>query len=145
MGEVMRNFDHGTGGSRFSALWGTGSTGGDRPPRALARRHALTVLIAAFTFVLPVAASASTGMGAGSDYCTSSDCLATTTEEPTSEGTTTTEPTSEGTTTTEPTSDGTTTTTEEDAAWYDAAWYDAAWYDAAWSDDLAVANAGWYD
>jgi len=114
----MRNSDHGTGGSRFSALWGTGSTGGDRRGGSFGRARALATQIAALALALPVTAAANNGMGDGSDYCTSSDCTATTEET---------------------TSEDTTTTTEEDAGWYDAAWYDAAWYDTAETD------AAWYD
>lgn len=104
---MTKHSNRGTGGSRLSALWGTGSIGGDRRGGALGRRRALAALIAVLALALPVTAAANNGMGAGSDYCTSSDC----------------------TTTTE-TTDTSSSTTTSDAAWYDAAWYDAAWSDA---------------
>lgn len=115
---MTRNSDRGTGGSRLSALWGTGSTGGDRRGGTFGRARALATLIAALALALPVTAAANNGMGGGSDYCTSSDCTATTDE---------------------------TTTTDDGTTTDDAAWYDAAWYDAAWSDESAETDAAWYD
>lgn len=113
----MRNSDRGTGGSRLSALWGTGSTGGDRRGGTFGRARALATLISALALALPVTAAANNGMGDGSDYCTSIDCTSTTTS----------------------TTDTSSSTTTSDAAWYGAAWYDAAWYDSS------VSDAGWYD